>query len=271
MVAAVLPAHGPPQHECAGSDRRARRSTASTGHPASGRASRGPGRLVLEGHYDDAVLHELTRRGHKAEKGDDWTEGRLSGARVDRTARCSPAPIRAACRATPSDADRPSPSPSALKARRPPIKSGAGSLLQAGEVKQGVRSRWEWTRRRWRCDRPCSRNAHGARPGSCLQSGCTDGRVTRAPGRRRERAGALPEPAGGWCGGRATGALCGGRGASPDVCCFCNERMVACVMRATLVALARRRAVWRAWRATCFTPGPVPTASGCDIRLSDRT
>ncbi len=42
-----------------------------------------PGKLVLEGRYDDAVLHELTRRGHKAEKGDDWTEGRLSGARVE--------------------------------------------------------------------------------------------------------------------------------------------------------------------------------------------
>ena len=42
-----------------------------------------PGKLVLEGRYDDAVLHDLTRRGHKAEKGGDWTEGRLSGARIE--------------------------------------------------------------------------------------------------------------------------------------------------------------------------------------------
>jgi gamma-glutamyltranspeptidase/glutathione hydrolase len=42
-----------------------------------------PGKLVLEGRYDDAVLRELTSRGHKAEKGGEWTEGRLSGARVE--------------------------------------------------------------------------------------------------------------------------------------------------------------------------------------------
>ncbi|HET6184621.1 MAG TPA: gamma-glutamyltransferase family protein [Acetobacteraceae bacterium] len=46
------------------------------------RAAR-PGKLVLEGRFADAVLHELRRRGHKAEKGEDWSEGRLSGARVE--------------------------------------------------------------------------------------------------------------------------------------------------------------------------------------------
>jgi gamma-glutamyltranspeptidase/glutathione hydrolase len=42
-----------------------------------------PGRLVLEGRFDDAVLAELIRRGHRAEKGEDWSEGRLSAARLD--------------------------------------------------------------------------------------------------------------------------------------------------------------------------------------------
>ncbi len=42
-----------------------------------------PGKLVLEGRYDDAVLHDLIRRGHRAEKGGDWTEGRLSAARLE--------------------------------------------------------------------------------------------------------------------------------------------------------------------------------------------
>ncbi len=46
------------------------------------RAAR-PGKLVLEGRYSDAVLKTLRGRGHKAEKGEDWSEGRLSGARVD--------------------------------------------------------------------------------------------------------------------------------------------------------------------------------------------
>jgi gamma-glutamyltranspeptidase/glutathione hydrolase len=46
------------------------------------RAAR-PGRVVLEGRYADAVLTELLRRGHKAEKGEDWSEGRLSGARIE--------------------------------------------------------------------------------------------------------------------------------------------------------------------------------------------
>ncbi len=40
-----------------------------------------PGKLVIEGRYRDAVLSDLLRRGHKAEKGADWSEGRLSAAR----------------------------------------------------------------------------------------------------------------------------------------------------------------------------------------------
>ncbi len=42
-----------------------------------------PGKVVIEGRFSDAVLHELARRGHRAEKGEDWSEGRLSGARVE--------------------------------------------------------------------------------------------------------------------------------------------------------------------------------------------
>ena len=42
-----------------------------------------PGKLVLEGRYDDAVLRDLIRRGHHAEKSGDWTEGRLSAARIE--------------------------------------------------------------------------------------------------------------------------------------------------------------------------------------------
>ncbi len=42
-----------------------------------------PGKLVLEGRYEDAVLSELVRRGHGAEKGGEWSEGRLSGARIE--------------------------------------------------------------------------------------------------------------------------------------------------------------------------------------------
>ena len=44
------------------------------------RAAR-PGRLVIEGRYPDAVLQDLLVRGHLAEKGEDWSEGRLSAAR----------------------------------------------------------------------------------------------------------------------------------------------------------------------------------------------
>jgi gamma-glutamyltranspeptidase/glutathione hydrolase len=40
-----------------------------------------PGKVVLEGRYDSAVLDGLLARGHRAEMGEPWTEGRLSGAR----------------------------------------------------------------------------------------------------------------------------------------------------------------------------------------------
>jgi gamma-glutamyltranspeptidase/glutathione hydrolase len=42
-----------------------------------------PGKVVLEGRYRREVLEEMTRRGHKAEMNDDWTEGRLSAARIE--------------------------------------------------------------------------------------------------------------------------------------------------------------------------------------------
>jgi len=42
-----------------------------------------PGKVVIEGRFRDAVLYELKARGHKAEKGEDWSEGRLSGARIE--------------------------------------------------------------------------------------------------------------------------------------------------------------------------------------------
>ncbi len=42
-----------------------------------------PGKVVLEGRYDPAVNAELCRRGHRSELGGDWTEGRLSGARLE--------------------------------------------------------------------------------------------------------------------------------------------------------------------------------------------
>ncbi len=44
------------------------------------RAAR-PGKLVLEGRYDEAVLADLLSRGHLAELGEPWSEGRLSAAR----------------------------------------------------------------------------------------------------------------------------------------------------------------------------------------------
>ena len=40
-----------------------------------------PGKLVLEGRYRAEVLEDLRRRGHAAEMGEPWSEGRLSGAR----------------------------------------------------------------------------------------------------------------------------------------------------------------------------------------------
>jgi gamma-glutamyltranspeptidase/glutathione hydrolase len=46
------------------------------------RAAR-PGKLVIEGRFPDAVLADLKARGHLASKGDDWSEGRLSGARIE--------------------------------------------------------------------------------------------------------------------------------------------------------------------------------------------
>ena len=46
------------------------------------RAAR-PGKLVIEGRFDKAVLADLLARGHKAEMGDLWTEGRLSGAKIE--------------------------------------------------------------------------------------------------------------------------------------------------------------------------------------------
>lgn len=42
-----------------------------------------PGKVVLEGRYDPKVLAEMTRRGHKAEMGEPWSEGRLSAARLE--------------------------------------------------------------------------------------------------------------------------------------------------------------------------------------------
>jgi gamma-glutamyltranspeptidase / glutathione hydrolase len=42
-----------------------------------------PGKVVIEGRYPDAVLGALQARGHKAEKGEDWSEGRLSAARLE--------------------------------------------------------------------------------------------------------------------------------------------------------------------------------------------
>jgi gamma-glutamyltranspeptidase/glutathione hydrolase len=40
-----------------------------------------PGRLVIEGRYAPGVLAELLARGHRAEMGGEWSEGRLTAAR----------------------------------------------------------------------------------------------------------------------------------------------------------------------------------------------
>ena len=40
-----------------------------------------PGKVVIEGRYEAAVLADLTARGHAAEMGGEWSEGRLTGAR----------------------------------------------------------------------------------------------------------------------------------------------------------------------------------------------
>jgi gamma-glutamyltranspeptidase/glutathione hydrolase len=42
-----------------------------------------PGKVVVEGRYGSHVLDELLERGHRAELGADWSEGRLSGARIE--------------------------------------------------------------------------------------------------------------------------------------------------------------------------------------------
>jgi gamma-glutamyltranspeptidase/glutathione hydrolase len=42
-----------------------------------------PGKVVIEGRFADSVLTELRARGHLADKGEDWSEGRLSGARIE--------------------------------------------------------------------------------------------------------------------------------------------------------------------------------------------
>ncbi len=42
-----------------------------------------PGKLVLEGRYPRAVFEELRARGHRAELGEEWSEGRLSAARLE--------------------------------------------------------------------------------------------------------------------------------------------------------------------------------------------
>ena len=42
-----------------------------------------PGKLVLEGRFGQGMLEEMARRGHAAELGEEWSEGRLSGARIE--------------------------------------------------------------------------------------------------------------------------------------------------------------------------------------------
>ena len=42
-----------------------------------------PGKVVIEGRYPQAVLDALLARGHKAEMGGEWSEGRLTGARLE--------------------------------------------------------------------------------------------------------------------------------------------------------------------------------------------
>jgi gamma-glutamyltranspeptidase/glutathione hydrolase len=42
-----------------------------------------PGKVVLEGGYDAGVLAALLARGHLAEMGEPWSEGRLSAARIE--------------------------------------------------------------------------------------------------------------------------------------------------------------------------------------------
>jgi gamma-glutamyltranspeptidase / glutathione hydrolase len=42
-----------------------------------------PGKVVLEGRYPPSVLAALQARGHLAEMGGDWSEGRLSAAKLE--------------------------------------------------------------------------------------------------------------------------------------------------------------------------------------------
>jgi gamma-glutamyltranspeptidase/glutathione hydrolase len=42
-----------------------------------------PGKVVMEGRYSPDVLAAMQARGHLAERGDDWSEGRLSAARKE--------------------------------------------------------------------------------------------------------------------------------------------------------------------------------------------
>jgi len=42
-----------------------------------------PNKLVIEGRFDAAVLADLQARGHDASMGEPWSEGRLSGARLE--------------------------------------------------------------------------------------------------------------------------------------------------------------------------------------------
>jgi gamma-glutamyltranspeptidase/glutathione hydrolase len=42
-----------------------------------------PGKLVLEGRFAPSVVAALQARGHLAEPGEDWSEGRLSAARIE--------------------------------------------------------------------------------------------------------------------------------------------------------------------------------------------
>jgi gamma-glutamyltranspeptidase/glutathione hydrolase len=42
-----------------------------------------PGKLVVEGRYGQAVVDEMVSRGHVAELGGEWSEGRISAARIE--------------------------------------------------------------------------------------------------------------------------------------------------------------------------------------------
>jgi gamma-glutamyltranspeptidase/glutathione hydrolase len=44
-----------------------------------------PGHLAVEGRFPSATIEELKRRGHRVAVGEDWSEGRLSAAEIERT------------------------------------------------------------------------------------------------------------------------------------------------------------------------------------------